>query len=319
MVSPGATESDSIFNTDGDLLVAIAYGGQGNNSTSPNMTFAVSDTNNNTYYAGPLIEAPHGHGASVQIFFAPAVVGGPNTVTVTSASPVSGISLSTGLFLQEYAGLATTDVVDVASGQAAPSSSTLVYPGSVTTNSCDLVVAAFADGVVSEEDLDSGVGWRLTSTDNWDPGGAVDDGPNGAAAGTPVDAVMLLTNQPNDGWAATQLAFRAAGTSDPPQPSELAFASQPQTVAANTCSAAVKLQSQSGSVAVRTSTGISVALGGPFTFYADPGCAFPISALYIGAGMNQQSFYFEAASAGSPSISASASGLMGGLQAETIQ
>src|SRR5205807_845012 len=64
----------------GNLLVAVAYGGQGPGgggtptlSTAPNMTFGVSDTAMNTWHAAPLVENGMSHHSAIQIFFTSAL------------------------------------------------------------------------------------------------------------------------------------------------------------------------------------------------------------------------------------------------------
>jgi hypothetical protein len=305
------SESQTINETAGHLLVAIVYAGENpggsNDSSAPNMRFSVSDTLGNTYYAGPLINNGLYNVAAVQIFYAYNIAGGSNTVTAISNSPQIADPW-TGLFLQEYSGIATTSVVDVSSGQAAPSSTATVTPGTMTTStSCDLVVAAFADGHVSSQTDTGGAGWTTRSSDSFDPAWVFDDSPIGVVAGQTVNAVMNLTGGADNGWAAAQTAFRGAKTSAPAQPTQLAFTTSSQSVTTRSCSSAVTIQSQNASAQpTNTSTGINIALSGSgLMFYADANCVYPISSVYIGAGTNTQSFYFQGTAAGSPTITAS--------------
>jgi hypothetical protein len=307
--------SFGINETAGDLLVAVAYGGQNPGkttppTTAPNMTFSVSDTLHNTYYAGPMFENSNSNQAAVQIFYAPNIAGGPNTVTVASSSSPS-LNLWTGLFLQEYSGIATSDVVDVSSGQMAPAASEVVYPGDmVTSAACDLVVGAFTDGHVDQQALTPGAGWVFRSTDDWDPGAAVDNSPLWSALGSHVDAVMNLTGGTDDGWVATQVAFRASNTTPLPQPNAMKLTAA-LTVAAGACSPPATVQVLNGSQPANTATGMTVTLSGStLTFYVDSSCAFPVTpgssmgALFIGAGTNSRDFYFKASASGSPTLTA---------------
>jgi hypothetical protein len=321
----GDTESQTIDEHEGDLLVAIAYGGQNPGyvtpaTTTPNQTFKVTDSLGNTYYAGQMIENSRSNQAAIQIFYAPNVKVGMNRVTAVQTVP-GGLMVQTGLFLQEYSGIATTDVVDVSSGQMAPSLTATVVPGPVATSTgCDLVVGAFTDGHVSEDDnLATGAGWVMRSADDWDPASAVDNIGFGASAGTNVNAIILLTGEADDGWVAAQMAFRSSDAPGLPQPTVISITSGAQTVATGACSGAVMVTSMKGVTPTNTATGLSGTLSGPngVTFFADPGCAFAITSLDIGAGRSAASFYFKASSAGTPTVTV-ASSLGNATQQETV-
>jgi len=257
--------------------------------------------------------------AAIQIFYAPDIKGGANTVTVTSATTL-GLSLQTGLLLQEYSGAATSDVVDISSGQMAPSSTTTIEPGNMTTSLCGRVIGAFTDGHVGGQTLSAGAGWTLRSTDDWDPGAAVDSVLQGIPAHSVVNAVMNLSAGADDGWVAAQVAFRGAGTASPLQPDKLVFANPPVTVSAGACSSVVTIDSRRGSTASITSTGIVSSLSGPagLIFYIDSNCVYPIKNLYIGAGASSQSFYFMGANKGSALITATPTSLPATSQTETV-
>jgi hypothetical protein len=322
VMSKNPTAQQSIVESGGDLLVAIAYGGQNPGqtippTTAPNMTFSVSDTVGNTWYAAPMVENSRSNQAAIQIFYAANIQAGANVVTVTSSA--QGLTLWTGMFLQEYSGAAKTNVVDVSSGQMAPSSSLAIAPPTMTTRtSCDLVVGAFTDGHVPGQPISPFAGWVKRSSDEWDPGGAFDDAPTPAMLGAKVVGGMNLSANADDGWVAQQVAFRGQFTSPLAQPDSLAFTTPPQTVKSGTCSPAVTIESRAASVAASTATGITMTLSAPsVTFYIDAACAFPISSLFIGAGTSSQSFHFKGTT-GSPSISASASGFAPAIQSETI-
>ena len=318
------TSQQTIGETSGSLLVVLAYGGQdpGSNDASPpttlpNMTFSVSDTLGNTYYAGPLVENWRWHQAAMQIFYAPNVIGGTNTVTVTSAAE-TGVSLWTGAFLQEYSGVAATDVVDFSSGQAAPSSTTSVSPPAVASvRACELVVGGFTDGHVGGQSLNVFSGWVKRSTDDWDPGGAWDN-PDAAPAGTAVAGGMYLTGGADDGWVAAQMAFRGVNTVALQQPDSLGFETPTRTASVNGCSQAVVVQTQHGMTPAQTSTGITATLAGSgLTFAIDSACKYPISTLFIGAGTSSQPFYFKSSTTGSKTITVSGLG-SAIMQTETV-
>jgi hypothetical protein len=313
-LSSGLTEND------GDLLVAIAYGGQNPGqstpaTTAPNMTFTVSDTLGNRYYAGPLYTNTTSNQAAVQIFYAPNIIAGSNTVTATSAG--SGLTVWTGLLLQEYSGIATSDVVDISTGRMAPSSTATVSSGTMTTGTgCDLVVGAFADGHVDGQNLSSASGWTMRSTDLWDPGAVVDNVGMGAAPGAMVNPSFTLSGGADNGWVAAAMAFRDSSSAALPQPSSVAFKTAQQSVPMGGCSGPTTIESRVGSSATRTATGISLALSGT-SFYADSTCAFPITSVAIGAGTADATFYFKPSSLLAFTITASGSGLMA-MQGETV-
>jgi hypothetical protein len=319
-----ATAIQTITETSGDLLVVIAYGGQGPGQTTPptsapNQTFSVTDTLGNTYYAAPMVENDRSHQAALQIFYAPNILGGPNRVTVTQAA-APPVVLWTGVLLQEYSGAAATDVVDVANARMAPGSSTAVSAGPLTTRTCGLVVGAFTDGHVSGQSLAPLSGWTKRSTDEWDPGGAVDNAPAGALGGSSVNAGMNLSGGPDDGWVAEQVVFRAATTVARAQPDTLGFLTPPRTVNARTCSQAIVVESRKCGVAATTSTGVRGTLSGAgVSFYADSASTFPTTSIFIGAGTSSQPVFFKAASAGSPAITVAAPGFPVATQNETIK
>jgi hypothetical protein len=81
----------------------------------------------------------------------------------------------------------------------------------------------------------------------------------------------------------------------------------------------VVLESRTGSQAVRSSTGILVALSAPgLGLHVDPACRSPVSGVFIGAGTSSNGFYFLGADAGSWTITATAPGLSGDVQVETV-
>jgi len=303
------------------LLVAVAYGGQGpgdpatSPTTLPNMTLTVTDTLGNTYYAAPMVENATFHQAVIQIFYAVGIKSGANTVTATSSDSLATSTLWTGLWLQEYSGIATSDAVDVSSGVSAPSATTSIFPGAMTTGTgCDLVVAAFTDGHVGGQDLNVGAGWTQRSTDLWDPAEAVDNVGNGATSGSMVNASMGLTQQnPDQGWVAQQVAFRSAGGPAPAQPTSLLITTAAQTVSAGVCSTPFTVKTVRGTTPTISATGVSMSLaaggvGDPVSLFIDPACVYPITSLLIGAGTDSASFYFKASISGSPKIVATPQG-----------
>jgi hypothetical protein len=323
------SESQTITLTPGNLLVAIAYSGQGPGgggtseaSTSPNMQYLVTDSQGDEYFAGPYIEDGVHHWSAMQIYFAPNVKGGMTSVTVQSDAGVP-LNPFTGLLLEEYSGLATSDVADIASVVVAPTSTSTVSTAPMTTRAaCSLVIAGFTDGDVPGEPLITDGGWPIRSTDLWDPGAVFDNGPAWAVGGSLVGGAVVQESFPtSDTWVATQLAFRSALSPVLPQPTAIGFQTSPQTVPVNSCSAAVVLQSVSNGELVPTGSGIAVRLSAPnLSLFADPACAFPVTSVYVGAGTGTRPFYFRSqSSAATPVITATAPGFSTIWQTETIQ
>jgi hypothetical protein len=298
-----ASQSQSITVTAGDLLVAFAYGGQNPGlsagGTAPNMQFAVTDTLGNTFYPGPFVNNAKYDDSAIQVFFAPNARGGSDTVTNSSTAPQAE-NFWTGLVVVEYAGVATTNVVDLASSTAGPiNSATASAPAMTVRTQCDLVVGGMQNGHVNASHDTPGAGWNMPVLDEWDPAGFVDNAATGASFGSTVGIAINQALGSDDGWAATQLAFRAASATAPCSPDGLAFATAPQTVAANTCSGPMTISSVAAGVSTTTPSGIEVSLTGASgtLFYADAACMFPIQQTVIGAGTSSATFYFKAPSA----------------------
>jgi hypothetical protein len=176
----------------------------------------------------------------------------------------------------------------------------------MTPSACSLVVGAFVDGHVSGQQLNPGAGWIFRSTDDWDPGAAVDNAPNGARAGTAVNPLIDMTLAPDDGWVATQMAFRAAGTAASPQPTQLAFSDVPTSMSVAACSGPVTVQARDAAGTPRNSaTGLDVALsGGNLTLYADGACAYAKATVHIGAGTSSATAYVKSSAKGVTTLSA---------------
>jgi hypothetical protein len=319
VIQQSPTSSQSMTNSAGNFLVAIAYGGQNPGqttppTTAPNMTFAVSDTQGNTYYSADMIQNPISNQSALQIFFAPNIKGGANTVTASSTTGGGAFTLWTGLLVQEYSGIATSDVATVSTARYANASTTMPSAGDMmTTSSCELVVGAFVNGHVSETTVAALPGWIKRSTDVWDPGGAVDNAGAPAPAMTNVNAGISLGGGADNGWVAAQIAFRGAGTQAPTVPSDIAFSTSSQTVKAGACSGPVTIITKGGAasagVQLRTPTGMTAGLSGAgLTFYADSACMFPRTSAHVGAGSSSHTFYFTAANPGTVTITASPAG-----------
>jgi hypothetical protein len=119
---------------------------------------------------------------------------------------------------------------------------------------------------------------------------------------------------------ATQLALRSALSPALPQPTDIHFQTMPQTVAVNTCSSEVILQTISSGTLVPTGTGVAVGLSASgLGFFADSACAFPVTSVYVGAGTSTQSFYFRGTSATTATLTATATGFSAIQQTEAVE
>jgi MYXO-CTERM domain-containing protein len=132
------------------------------------------------------------------------------------------------------------------------------------------------------------------------------------AAGTPT-----ITATPSGLGTALQSANIQPGPA-----SHLAFGNSPFSIAAGTCSGSptVRVQDNFGNltnVASNTAVMLSTTSAGG-TFHLVPGCNDTAASLTIAAGTAGSSFAYRDTRAGSPTLSASASGLASGTQQESI-
>lgn len=294
--------STTMTNTAGNLLVVgvIQAGGSGGiDSAYPNAIFSVTDSKGNTYHPGPYVT--NSGISSIQLFFATNIAGGSNTITAqgTTLTPIyNNGNVGLQLFPIEYSGVATTNAVDIATTALASSATYLIQPGAMTTTfNCDLVVGAFGDNAYAGWPT-SGLGWvRREASDSY-PAILVDNLTPGGATGGTVNPIMYgaTPSFPSNSWSATQIAFRNSSTAANPQPTKIAFSTTAQTLATDTCSSALTIQSQNaGSTPTITSNGIPLTFSGTgVTFYVDSACQWPVTSGVIGAGTSTSTYYFTA-------------------------
>ncbi len=116
---------------------------------------------------------------------------------------------------------------------------------------------------------------------------------------------------------ATQTATVSAGAA-----SRVAFASAAQTLAAGVCSAIATVQTRDSfgnPTAVGAATTVTLSsssVGG--TFFSNATCTTAVSAVLIAGGTSSATFYFRDTRAGTPTLTAAASGLTSGTQVQTI-
>jgi outer membrane protein assembly factor BamB len=244
MVSSGTTASlaFSKANTAGNLIVVYAVWDNPGSAQ-------VSDTLGNTYTAATARQSwGAGGGWSAQVFYAPNVRAGANTVKATFGTAITSFGL---LYIHEYSGLATASPVDV-SASAAGTPAAMSSGAVTTTAASDLLFAAGA----SDVDVSHGTGFtaRLTGFGNLTEDRAVTT--TGSYAGT--------ASQDGSTWVMQLVAFRVAtGTLGPP--ARLGFVHGPSNTAAGAAvSPAVTVAVEDASGNVETgdnATTISLAIG----------------------------------------------------------
>ena len=236
-----ASAAFSQVNTAGDLIVAYVVW---DNLDSVSM----SDSNGNTYTAATVRQS-FGDNWSAQVFYAPILAGGSNTVTATFSTPIASFGI---VYVHEYSGLAAVNPVDVsASGIGA---SAAMSSGAVmTTHANDLLFAAGAsDNAVTK--AGSGFTTRLTGFGNLTEDRVVTTA--GSYAGT--------AKQNGSQWVMQLVAFRVAtGKTGPP--TKLAFVQSPSsTPAGATITPAVKVAVEDANGNVETTdnvTTVKLAMG----------------------------------------------------------
>jgi hypothetical protein len=124
-------------------------------------TASVTDSLGNTYASTAVVDNPQG--GALQIFYVPRSAAGANTVTLTMGASFNAF---VGLAIFEYAGLASSNVLEGTAGQYAPGAIASASTPTMATSSSTLLLAGFADlngsGVIAP-----GSGWTglVTNTD----------------------------------------------------------------------------------------------------------------------------------------------------------
>ncbi|MBI3544605.1 MAG: hypothetical protein HY075_15145, partial [Deltaproteobacteria bacterium] len=101
---------------------------------------------------------------------------------------------------------------------------------------------------------------------------------------------------------------------------QLKFMNAPLSASANQCSGAVKVErvdTWGNAQAVSSTTTVNLAAQGA-ALYSDAGCTTPVSSMLIGTWGYFVTFYYKGSVVGSPSITASASGLIAASQNESV-
>jgi outer membrane protein assembly factor BamB len=241
-VTSGTTASLAFrhANTAGNLIVVYVVW---DNSS----TVKVSDTRGNTYKAATARKT-FGSNWSAQVFYAPRILGGSNTVKATFGTTITSFGL---VYLHEYSGLTKNSPVDVSASATGTSAS--MSSGAVTTNHAkDLLFAAGA----SDISVTHGTGFttRVKGFGNLTEDRVVKT--TGSYAGT--------ASQNGTTWVMQLVAFRVASAVVGP-PAKLAFVQGPSNTAAGaTITPAVTVAVEDANGNVETSdnaTQVSLAIG----------------------------------------------------------
>ena len=211
-------------------------------------TVTLSDSRGNIYTAATARET-FGDNWSAQVFYAPDIIGGSNTVTATFGTAITSFGI---VYLHEYSGLAQVAPVDI-SASAAGTSAAMSSGAVTTTNPNDLLFAAGAsDSTVTQ--AGSGFTKRLTDFGNLTEDRVVSTA--GSYAGT--------ARQNGAEWVMQLVAFRVATASTGP-PTKLAFVQGPSNVAAGaaiTPAVTVAVEDANGNVETTdNATTVSLAIG----------------------------------------------------------
>ncbi len=242
-VGSGTTASVAFpgANTAGNLIVAYVVW----NNTG---TVTVSDSKGNTYTAGTARQT-WGSNFSSEVFYAPNIAGGANTVKATFGTALTSFGI---VYAHEYSGLATASPVDVSASAVGTTAS--MSSGAVSTTSANDLL--FAAGVSSDTVTTPGTGFtaRLTGFGNLTEDRLAST--TGSYAGT--------ATQNGTTWVMQLLAFKAAPAGIGPS-AKLAFVVGPSNATAGSVIApAVKVAVEDASGNIETSdnaTSVTLAIG----------------------------------------------------------
>ncbi|MGC4119799.1 MAG: DUF2341 domain-containing protein [Myxococcales bacterium] len=135
--------------------------------------------------------------------------------------------------------------------------------------------------------------------------------------GTARGNVLVTATAP--GWLpATQTESVLAAAAN-----HLAFTTAPRSISVGACSVVLTLESQDpygnpSPIAAATPISLAGAPAAGFGFYSDPACGTSVAAVTLAAGASAADFYFRGTVPGPVGVSATAGGLAGASQTETV-
>ena len=205
----------------GDLLVAAVTW-----DTTEGSTVSIADSDGNTWTAATAPQVDTRNSQALQIFYAPNIAGGADTVTVVPSPAAAWVRL----IVHEVAGADPSAPLDQTAANNAGSGSSITV-GPVTTSVAGeyLFTAAMDDGGTGSANFSAGAGYTLRAAAA--PGDselASADQVQGAAGS--VTAVWTLSASSES--LAQMATFLAAGASGPSAPAILSFSASPSSITA---------------------------------------------------------------------------------------
>ncbi len=296
LVTSGTTASLAFnhANTAGDLIaVYLLWDNVGN--------VTLSDSRGNTYTAATA-RTTWGTNWSAQVFYAPNVLGGSNTVTATFGTAIKSFGI---VYLHEYSGLAGASPVDVSA--SAVGTSAAMSSGAVTTTQANDLL--FGAGASASTITKAGTGFtaRLRDFDN-----LTED-----RVATTAGSYSATATQSGSAWVMQLVAFRV--TSGVGAPTKLAFVQGPSNAAAGatiTPPVTVAVEDANGNIETSdNATTVSLAIGtNPGGGTLTGGAAVTVAsgvATFSGLSINQAGTGYTLTASSTP---AAHCGHLGGLQ-----
>ena len=241
-VTSGTTASLAFnhANTAGDLIVVyLLWDNLGN--------VKLSDSRGNTYTAATA-RTTWGTNWSAQVFYAPNVLGGSNTVTATFGTAIKSFGL---VYPHEYSGLAAASPVDVSASSVGTSAS-MSSGAATTTQANDLL---FGAGASANTITKVGTGFTARLKDF---GNLTED-----RVATTAGSYSATATQNGSAWVMQLVAFRVTSGVGPP--TKLAFVQGPSNAATGatiTPPVTVAVEDASGNVETAdNSTTVNLAIG----------------------------------------------------------
>ncbi|MBI3181308.1 MAG: hypothetical protein HYZ28_04115 [Myxococcales bacterium] len=258
-----------------------------------------------------------------------AIPAGSNSASFYFSDPTVGSATIT----YSPAGLTGASQTETIGAQNATQLAFTTLPQVVTAGACSAVVTVQAqDSLGNPATMLASTPLALTGSS-----GTVGFYDSPGCAGTPVSSVSIVAGSSSASFyfsdtAAGTLSITASTTGLPPvtqsetiqpaPPAQLAFATSPRTVNAGDCSLAVTVQSRDSagnlSPVVAATPVILSSSAGSTVLFSDSACTAPLTSPQLAAGGSSLSFFFSDTAAGSPLLSASASGLSAASQGQTV-
>lgn len=192
--------------TSGDFIAVV----MASNNPDANATFSISDTLGNAWTPTPFHRCTNSD-VGARIWFVESSKAGTEKVTLTQSSPPpadAGLGWELGVAIYEYAGIASSQALDVETGVCASSATTAMSSGNVTTSADDLLIGVFADPC-GQGTMTAGAGWNPVDVYSIYFYMMEDDrGVNGAGVPPGTYAATGTNPQTSNCWVAVEAAFK---------------------------------------------------------------------------------------------------------------